>query len=376
MYNKIRGIAIQTGILEVISKVKSKKNFKYYKIDKKRRIKMGLKIAKIVFDTTKSLMSNPLAKTVGAAAIFTAGVLVGNQVGLDSFTKNQQSEVVDSTYTTQKNDTVKNTNTVATLKPAEEKQKTEEEISNRRNQLKKEIEALDKLPIQNLKEKTKFYSNSYGDSEYMQAGKYTVKEGTVNYKGKTLTVEINSYGDKKFFDNNGQLVYSFSGDSFSKYAWFEARKYDENNCLIEILGSHDYKDKNTILKQETNYKENFIQLNKYTQIEYDNARKERGYAAITDDNGHFVKGVTIYKGYNDINIKNGKIVDINGFKMLYDNKGRLIKNEFNDETYKYDARGNIKEVAQGYSDDIIIKYTFEYDEQNNLIDVKTNEIAR
>lgn len=332
---------------------------------------MGLKIAKIVFDTTKSLMSNPLAKTVGAGAIFTAGVLVGNQVGLDSFTKNQQSEVVDSTYTTQKNDTVKNTNTVATLKPAEEKQKTEEEISDRRNQLKKEIEALDKLPIQNLKEKTKFYSNSYGDAEYMQAGKYTVKEGTVNYKGKTLTVEINSYGDKKFFDNNGQLIYSFSGDSFSKYACFEARKYDENNCLIELVNNYVYRDKNTL----SNNKEKFIQLNKHTQIKYNNARKERGWVTITDDNGHFVKSVTIDKDGNYINIKNGKIVDINGFKMVYDDKGRLIKNKSNDETYKYDAKGNIKEVTQKHAA-IIIKYTFEYDEQNNLIDVKTNEIAR
>ena len=57
---------------------------------------MGLKIAKVVYDATKSLMSNPIAKTVGIGAIFGAGVLLGNQVGLDSFERTRKNEMIST----------------------------------------------------------------------------------------------------------------------------------------------------------------------------------------------------------------------------------------------------------------------------------------
>ncbi len=208
------------------------------------------------------------------------------------------------------------------------------------------------------------------------------------------SVEVEGYLiSKLMFDKNGNTIETKSFDSDEEVEEHIQFKYNDENLKTEeilfneneIAERHEffYNDKKQITKELIYYQDDMFD----TMIfEYDQDKIVKRTLTDSDDE---VESITIYK-YDKENLINECKYDADKTilaekKYVFNDAGLLVKTEFYDiETedknateYEYDERGNkTKTLALDKSGKLVERYTYTYDNKNNMITLLEEGIGK
>lgn len=158
---------------------------------------------------------------------------------------------------------------------------------------------------------------------------------------KELVKEDNTY--QNFYDNLGRLIKITSSDLNYKYSYDFAKRLSTFECN-DYVSNYNYNDTNNIIEKDES-------LKNIKNVYYFNYNEDSYITSI-----------------NTLN---------NDFKYVYDELGRLIESNINDEyriKYSYITKGNKTSYAVGTVDDNGIEYSYSYDKLGNIVEIKKDNI--
>lgn len=394
---------------------------------------MSLKVLQMGASALRSLVSNPIAKTVGIGMVFGAGVYTG--MGLKNVDSFERTGSTENTIQTEVDEETKaSTNLNEAKKIVDNKAKEFQSI---------EVPKVPKISAEKLawlKEQTKpvdintevhtvknaVNMSIYGDQPYLEPDDIIItqqvfdkngnliQDGTKrNYYDENGNLIVESDLDSAFcnlyeYDDSGKKIKEFivnkeTGDiKLSKLFKYPSpdtelvynsegqiqreRRYDSNNSIVEESCFERFNRSYTKYTYYSNgsVKRDFFNLDamlEFTEIEdkFGNRLGDNN-KAIYDKNGHTL--MYTCSSSNDKDIKyddNGRIIYDGAFEYEYNNEGLLEKlsNKFYGTDwsieYKYDKNGNVNEIVEKEDSQTRIA-KLKYNNKNECIDLQKEEI--